>query len=467
MTATQPVPASPRATAEPPVRVPVGVARLLVLHVVAGVALFAVPQLATPLAVLVLGRVVVTCLVTERLEDVLVAASYAVGTEVLWRMTGAMVPWEVTKYLLVLVAVVTFSRFGLRRRSWAPVLAIGLLVPGSLWVVVEQPLDDAREALISNVLGLVALALVVLTCASIVATRQAASRVLWAVVVSLIPMATYVGLTLLTAAEVSFGDESEFVASGNFGPNQVSTALSFGLLAVYLLLVVLGDQRRVLLLAVGGWFLVAMLLTFSRGGLVSFLVPALLVVAATLADARRVLLTIAVAVLGTILVVGVLLPQLDQYTGGAMSARFSDTDTAHRSDIADSDWKIFVEHPVVGVGPGRSPELRGAGPAEGRQSHVAYTRLLSEHGLLGAGVLGCLAAIVATALRRATGRRAVAWSLALLSWAAVTMAHADVRLGAVSFAFGLACLAVRFDEPSGAVGAEDRNAVRNPRESRV
>lgn len=452
----------------PEVRAPAAIGRLLIVHVAAGLALFVAPQLATPLAVIVLGRVVVTCLVSDELEDLLVALSYAVGTEVLWRMTGAAVPWEVTKYLLVLVSVVAFLRFGLRRTSWAPVAAIALLVPTSIFVLADEPIDVAREALVSNVLGIAALALFALTCASIVASRAAVIRTLWAVVVSLIPMATFVAITLATTSDVTFGDESEFVASGNFGPNQVSTALSLGLLAIYLLLVVLGDRNRVILLGIGTWFLVAMLLTFSRGGLVSFVVPALLVVAVTLADARRVLLTVVVTVLGTVLLVGVLLPRLDQYTGGALSVRFSDTDTAHRSDIADSDWQLFVDHPLVGVGPGRSPELRGAGPAEGRQSHVAYTRLLAEHGLLGLGVLACFAVMVVTAVRRASGRRGVGWALALLAWAAVTMAHADVRLAAVGYAFGLACLAVRFVDPVGdGADPDGSDPGREPLESRI
>lgn len=440
-----------------------GYRRLLLAHLALGLAVFALPVVATVFAAVVLVQVIRVCLTARRADDVVVAIAYLAGIEVLWRMAEARVPWEFSKYLVVLLAASGLIRFAKHPRVGLPLAYIALLVPGAVLTLNALSLGPAREAIVSNVLGPVTLAAVAALCSSMRTTAAAAARIMWSALLATVPMATFMLLTLLTTKNLTFTDESNFAASGNFGPNQVAASLSFALVAALLLVTVLGERRyRTVLLALGAWFLVASFLTFSRGGLVSFAVAALLVAVLQVGDTRRLLITMVMVAMGSVLVFGVVFPRLDTYTGGQLSRRYQDKSSAHRTSIVAADGEVFLEHPFLGVGAGESPEYRRAGEAQGRQAHVEYSRLLAEHGLFGLGAMVALVWMCLVSLRRAADRRGRAWCVGLFAWSLVTMAHSDMRVAAVSVAFGLGCLALtdrRWPEHRSAVGARAGSRV--------
>lgn len=414
--------------------------RLVVLHFLVGALLFLVPVLATPFAALVVLRALWLGIESRRVDDLVTAIGYVVGSEVLLRMTGARVPWEAGKYLVVILAACAVARLVRGPFSLLPVTYFALLLPAAAVTITAMELPEAREAFASYLLGPLSLAAVALVCLRLSADRESLARLLWAIILPVVTMATYMLLTFVTTANVTFTDESNNLASGNFGPNQVATALSAGMLAAFLLLVVVGERgNRALLIGLSIWFLTASLLTFSRGGLVSFGVAAFLATTQMVTDLRRLVRLLAVGLVALVMLMSVIVPRLDDLTGGKLSARFSDTDTAHRSSIADGDWEVFLDNPVIGVGIGQSPLARTSDDA-GRSAHVEYSRLISEHGAFGLVALLLLAAMVLRRLVRRGGARARAWSLAMMSWSLVTMAHADMRLAAVGALFGLGCL---------------------------
>lgn len=433
---TAPV-SAPRATSTP------GYRRLILAHVALGAALFFQPAIATVFAVVVLVQLLRACLMSPRADDVLTAIAYATGVEVLLRMTGARVPWEFSKYLVVFAAVAGLVRFTRHPRMSQPLIYLFLLVPGCVATLMMVPLGTARERLVSNILGPVVLAAVSAFCLSMRATPAAAARVLWGAVLATIPMATFMALTLVTAQNLTFTNEANLAASGNFGPNQVAASLSFALLAIFLLVTTLGERRyRTVLICLGAWLLVASFLTFSRGGLVSFAVAALLVATLLIGDARRLVATVLLVALGAVVVFGLLFPRLDDFTGGQLSRRYQDTSTAHRTSIAEADFGLFGEHPLLGVGAGMSPDLRTSGDAKGRQAHVEFSRLLAEHGMMGLLAMAVLAVMGVSAVRRAGNRGARAWSVGLMAWSLVTMTHSEMRIAAVAVSFGLAGLQI-------------------------
>lgn len=434
---------------------------LIAAHVAMGAAAFVWRPAATVMVIAVVAQALWAGFGSPRAESAVVAVGYLTGTEVFWRMTGARVPWEFTKYMIVLVCCTAMVRFALHPRSRLPLVFLAVLVPSSVITVLAMPLGEAREAIVSNLLGPATLGVVAVVSLSLVSDRDAAARVLWSFVVALVPMATFMALTLTTARDLVFTDESNLLASGGFGPNQVSAALSIGLLAITLLLAVLGErQDRALLVFLGGWFLIAMILTFSRGGVVSALVAVVLLTVTMQRDTRRMLITLATLGVSAGVVVGLVIPQLDSFTDGGLDKRYSEESTSHRGSIARSDLAIFTTYPLLGAGPGRSQELRGEGEAQGRQSHVMQTRMLAEHGIFGLVALLSLVSMVIRAVSRAEDQRERAWSMSLMAWAFVTMAHADTRIAAVGVAFGLGCLTIRFTPPArralGTVGGVPR-----------
>ena len=429
------------ATAATATRRTSGYRRLILAHVAVGVLVFAVHPIATVFGLVVLAQALRVALVGRRVDDSFMMIAYLAGCEVFWRMTGARLPWEFSKYLAVLVALSTLIRLAPRPRVGLAVTYLALLLPGCAIAVTAMDLGAAREALVSNVLGPITLAAVAGLAFSVTLTREAVSRILWSAILATLPMATYMLLMLVSVKNLTFTDEANAAASGNFGPNQVAASLSFALLAMMLLVVVVGEVRyRMVIIGLGGWFVVASFLTFSRGGLLSFALAAAVAAALMTADVRRFLVTIVVVALGALLLFGLIFPRLDAFTGGQLSRRYTDSTTSHRSSIAEGDLRLFLGAPLLGVGVGRSPDLREAGDAQGRQSHVEFTRLLAEHGAFGIAAMGALVAMAIAAVRRGIGQAGRAWSAACLVWSLVTMGHSDMRVAAIPVAFGLACL---------------------------
>lgn len=419
--------------------------RLLAAHLLVGALIFIWPSIADLYALLVVVQVVRVCFTSRRPDDLAVAIGYLAGTEVLWRMSHAHVPWELSKYLIVFTCICGLVRFARGPVSPLPLTYLAVLVPSSAITLTAMSLPDAREALVSNILGPVTLAAVTLFCMRLIASRAAVARFLWSIVLAVVPMAMFTLLTFLTTRNLTFTDESNLGASGNFGPNQVASALSIGLLVVFLLLTVAGERRyRSVLLGLGSWFLVATLLTFSRGGLLSLAVAAAVGTALAMSDTRRFLSTAAVVAVASGLVFGVLIPRLDDLTGGQLSRRYSDTTSTHRGSIAAADWALFKQSPLLGFGVGLSPTARNTGDAAGRQAHIEYSRLLAEHGVFGVANMAILVALAIRAIQRNRTTTSRAWSAALIAWALVTMAHSDMRLSAVGVAFGFGCLSLRF-----------------------
>jgi hypothetical protein len=186
------------------------------------------------------------------------------------------------------------------------------------------------------------------------------------------------------------------------------------------------------------WCLVQGALTFSRGGLFNVLIAAAVALPHFLTRFRHaagVLLT----GIGVFVICGlVLLPRLQDLTGGSLEDRFTSTDGS-RVELAEIDLRIFRENAVTGVGVGLSEEARGDG-AGLYAAHTEYSRMLAEHGLFGIGALVCMVWMAGTSYRRATGVVARAWTAALIAWSAAEMSHAAMRLSVTPFVFALAAL---------------------------
>ena len=105
-----------------------------------------------------------------------------------------------------------------------------------------------------------------------------------------------------------------------------------------------------------------------------------------------------------------------------------------RDVLVRQDVEVFLAHPLGGVGPGGGDVYH----ARGALAHTEPTRLLAEHGLLGAAALVALFVMMFRAMRASQTANDKALVAALLVWSMLTMSHMAMRIVAPSLLFGLA-----------------------------
>lgn len=428
------------------------VAAFLLSHAVLGIALAKSPLLSTGHAGAMLLAGLWWVVALPRLERAAYVAAYFVGAETLWRMTQAALPWEFTKYSVCLMLVLALLRNGQLRGAFLPFCFFALLLPALILPMANVELTVFIQQVSFNLSGPLALAVCVWFFAQLSFTPAQWQRLLLAFLGPVSSVAAIALSGIVTAKELVFIDDSNAALSGGFGPNQVAALLSFGAVGCFLWALdsTIRFSLRSMLFALALYLLGQSVMTFSRGGLymaVGSILPATLLL---LRDRKvRVKLIAGLGVL-FLLTNYLILPQLDQFTGGALTKRFSDTNPSGRDEIARADLQVMLEHPLYGVGPGQSRNFRS------RQiqyydaaSHTEFTRLLAEHGLFG---IVALLVLVALAVRhfyqaRTPMNRAIA--VAAIAWSFLFLASNAMRLALPSFAFGLSALTLL--KPAGAM----------------
>ena len=364
--------------------------------------------------------------------------AYITGAEVLWRMTGAVFFWEFGKYATVLIFVAAIVTRG-RVKAHLPATAyFVLLLPSVFLTVSENTWEAARRAISFNLSGPLALMICVWLFSNVELSQEQLHRLFLILAGPILGVASLGLFSTLAASSIRFGKQAIKVTSGGFGPNQVSAALGFGVLVMLLFLLGSRAGLKAKLPAFGVMLLLAAqaALTFSRGGLILAAVSGFIASLYLLKDSRT---RARVIILGVCLFVAlnfILLPRLDQFTGGALTARFESADATGRDNIVKADLKIWMENPVLGAGPGQALTLREK-YYRYIASHTEFTRLLAEHGILGLGAILLLLVMAVQALIRAHPGMGKAVAVSMLSWSFFFMTIDGMRLVAPAFAFGL------------------------------
>jgi O-antigen ligase len=101
-----------------------------------------------------------------------------------------------------------------------------------------------------------------------------------------------------------------------------------------------------------------------------------------------------------------------------------------------ADWVLFLENPILGVGPGQS---FGAHVIAFRAAaaHTEYTRLIAEHGSFGVIAMLMLLWMAWRRFRRTETTTEKGIGLACMAWAVLYMGHSAMRLSAPALMFGL------------------------------
>src|SRR5262249_22980831 len=206
----------------------------LAAHIPLGLAMHAVPALSTvhALATLAVG---VVWAAAGRPDRVAAVGAFLAGSEVLWRMTGADFYWEGAKYATVLIFGLALVRGGRWKMPLPAVAYFALLLPSTALTWMELGFSRSRSVVSFNLSGPLALAASVWFFSHLRVSRQRLTRILPALLAPIVGILGVSFFGTITAAELTFGSGSNFLTSGGFGPNQVSSVLGLGALAAFLL----------------------------------------------------------------------------------------------------------------------------------------------------------------------------------------------------------------------------------------
>jgi O-antigen ligase len=384
----------------------------------------------------------------RKYERAAYVCAYIVGAEVLWRMTKTPGFWESGKYaasLLFLIAILRHKRFEV---PILPIIYFVLLLPSLLIVFGKLGFEASRGEISFNLSGPLAIMMCALYFSQLRLTEEQFHRILLVISVPAFGIVTIALYHTLTGGEIQFANASNFRTSGGFGPNQVSSILGLAALVafVYVLISRSRISNKAFLLGMTLLFATFSALTFSRGGLLTAATSGVMCSIFLLKNTRA---RLRFVLAGAVLLAGayyVIVPRLDAFTNGAIISRFGNADLTGRDRIAMTDLRVWWDNPIFGVGPGMTSNYYessvGLAPA-----HTEFSRMLSDHGLLGLVSIMLLTFMAIDNVKRARNLQHRAVVIGLLIWTLLFMMSSAMRLLAPAFVFGLTFARVVLQDP--------------------
>jgi hypothetical protein len=380
----------------------------------------------------------------EKIEKSAYVIAYYVGAEVLWRMTQSSIFWEGGKYGAVAIMIVALFQRGYLKIPKFPLLFFVCLIPACLLTIVENSLPEARGKLSSTMSGPLALFISCWFFSYVKINVLQLKKLLIMIIIPLVSVAMSTLFYTVTIEDIQFSTESNLATSGSFGPNQVSSMLGLGLfvcLACYLLFKNnFKDSIYLGLLSI--LFVAQSVLTFSRGGVYNAIGAILFIIILQLRNlSQGIKRFLPVAGIGLLFIL-VIFPYLSDFTGGKLHERFEDTGTTNRGLIIESDFQLFLENPILGLGVGEAKLARSEFFDKKVSTHTEFTRILAEHGIFGVFALIALALGTLYNFKRQRTVMGKAFVIGVVVWSALYMTNAAMRLAAPAFMWGLSSIII-------------------------
>ncbi|KIX19781.1 membrane protein [Flavobacterium sp. 316] len=386
-------------------------------------------------------------------EEALFVAAYIVGAEVFLRMTHGNFFEQYAKYGVISVLFIgiyfkSFSKSGLI--YWMYGL---LLVPGILISFFTLNFDtDIRKAITFNIIGPITLMVSAIYCYQRKITFNQVKTVIDVLAYPLIAMLSYMFLYTPSIRDVVTSTESNFQTSGGFGPNQVSTILGLGIFLFFVKLVFSKKNKTdfiinmILLITITFRGIV----TFSRGGIITGFIMVILffgiIFMSLKTNAKFKLLTS--FLLSSFFLIGIWFYSSIQ-TGGLIDKRYANQDArgrvkesklTGREKLIESEFTMFLDNPIFGVGVGKNKEYREETTGIEAASHNEISRMLAEHGSL--GLFALLILLITPVVLYLNNRQNIFLFSFLFFWL-LTINHAAMRLAAPAFVYALSLLKVQ------------------------
>lgn len=385
----------------------------------------------------------------NRNDEVLVAAGYVMGFEVLSRMTGGAITYEFAKYAVIGFIMLGMFYKGFKKSSWAYILYMVLLVPGILYSAINLNYDtNVANAIGFNLSGPICLGVAALYCYKRRIPQKRMQTILLAILLPIVSVTVYIFLYSPNVRDVLSGTASNFAASGGFGPNQVSTVLGLG--AFILLSRILTIKNKTtnmidiaLLVAIG----YRALITFSRGGVITAVACGIVFIFIFFLRSSRgqqmklfpkialiISLCFGIWLVSAYATMGLI---VNRYANEDAAGREKETLATGRTAIFKAEFDAFKDEPITGIGVGKSKEYRREKINVEAASHNEISRLLSEHGLFG---LIALLILLFTPLFIYLTNKSNIFLLPFLCFWFLTINHSSMRIAAPAFIYALCLL---------------------------
>ena len=381
-------------------------------------------------------------------------SAYMVGAEVLFRMSGGMLFYELPKYsILLFLAIGLYIERKRHHVSVSYLIYILLLLIGIAFVDIPY-YESIRKAVAFNLSGPILLGLCAIYFYKRAISFDTLLDMLFVMLLPIISMLSLLYFKSPDVRQISFGGGANYAASGGYGPNQVSTILGLG---IFILAVLLFFKKRVFaILAIDVLLFMYLsyrgLITLSRGGMLTAII-ALTAFIFYFIMAREDKVKQLVKYAGLIAVFGIaLFVYTADATGGMLVNRYTNKNAAGttkkdistgRIDLFKSELENFYEHPFFGIGVGGSKYDRMEEEGVVAASHNEVSRLLSEHGMIGLVILFLLIVIPAGHILSQPYLARAFLSAFLLFWF-LTINHSAMRIAFPAFIYGLSLININF-----------------------
>ena len=435
--------------------------KLIIFHVVLAFGVFAFKSLALVYFLCITGFFSCKILMASEAYKtfyVLFACAYMVGIEVFLRMNGGTVAYEAIKYLVIVFIVMGLISNSFSNKAFIYALYILLLIPGIFVAVTEMGFQtDIRRAVAFNLSGPVCLGVTAIYCYKRSLSLNQIKVVLWALLLPIVSTTVYLFLYTPNLQEVITSTNSNFEASGGFGPNQVATVLGMGLFA---LTVRFFMSRETLYHKLFDLFLLGAigfraLVTLSRGGVITAIIMILFFIAIYYLKVNmKTKFKIKFSLVVFILIVFSIWLISSIQTSGFLEKRYANQDaagrekkdlTTGRSDLLAFEFGEFMKSPFLGIGVGKVKEVRLNETGVEAASHNEMSRIVAEHGLL--GVFAFLILLLTPLIFRLKNKTNLFFYSFYIFWL-LTINHSAMRIAAPAFIYGLCLLNITYEKPS-------------------
>jgi O-antigen ligase len=322
--------------------------------------------------------------------------AYIGGMELAARVakTSPLLPYEFAKYFylfFLIICIYRFNKFG----SSLGLMILILLIPSLFFI----PIENYRIFFVNSFLGIFLLGLMAYTFHDKFISVELIKNIFRFYLYGLITLLILVIGKTGELSSIEFELGANFSTAGGFGSNQVSTYLGIGAMLFGIMWLLKWDLFKLAFINISFLiiFILRAILTFSRGGVIGALLSVLVayLIPKPKIGVRKVgvfsLLLMIFSFLLSFIVIndftnGLLLQRYQGETSSTISGKRDvdlNTVTSRRSSLVETEWQIFIENPIFGVGPGGGFEAREKFEGLYIASHTEVTRLLAEHGVFG------------------------------------------------------------------------------------
>lgn len=374
-------------------------------------------------------------------------ATYYGALEVLLRVTGGTIGYEMGKYSLIyFLTLGLFLNHGKGKKNiW--ILFIILLLPGL--ILTDWSTKNMSELVRFTISGPILIAVSAYYFIGKEFGWDDYKKILRNILLPILALSIVLILETPDLSTINFRSQSNFATSGGFGPVHVSSILGLGLLILLVNILL----KRVILqywwIDIIIWLLVLYraLLTFSRSGVYAAAAVGLLIILSLFSEKqlRQQTQKYFIWLIFAFVLLAVIWNKVNTVTGGMAYNRYTGRNSAgvklqdistNRTLLIKQEVELFSQNPLFGIGVGMTPVVRKQLYNNPSSSHTEYTRLLAEHGILGVILLIILVSAPIKHYRETTGLTRL-FFIIFAGYSLIIMLPASTRTALPLFIYGL------------------------------